>query len=151
MAEKVSVKLTSMLAFYLGQKRVEVLNLDIKTVSQKFNLPAPTLRYYEEVGLIPPVRRNSSGYRDYDEIDLEWVNFAKCMRETDISIDVLKQYAALAQQGEQTEDQRKQILIEQQHVLEQKMQLLQQTHDFLDNKIATYEQHAKQMERIFKK
>jgi DNA-binding transcriptional MerR regulator len=125
--------------------------VNIRTVSEKFDLPAPTLRYYEEVGLIPPVHRNSSGYRDYDAIDLEWVNFAKCMRETDISIDVLKEYALLAQQGEQTEEQRKQILIEQQHVLEQKMQALQNTHDFLDTKIATYEQHAKQMERISEK
>ncbi len=124
--------------------------LNIKTVSEKFALSATTLRYYEEVGLIPPVNRNASGYRDYDAIDLEWVNFAKCMRETGISIDVLKEYAALAQQGEQTETQRKQILIAQQHVLEQKMQTLQQTHAFLDTKIATYEQHAKQMERIFK-
>lgn len=124
--------------------------MNIRTVSKKFDLPAPTLRYYEEVGLIPPVHRDASGYRDYDEIDLEWVNFAKCMRETDISIEVLKQYAKLAQQGEQTEDQRKQILIEQQQVLEQKMQLLQHTHDFLDQKIATYEQHAKLMERVVK-
>ena len=124
--------------------------MDIKTVSKKFDLPASTLRYYEEVGLIPPVQRNASGYRDYDEIDLEWVNFAKCMRETDISIEALKRYVELAQQGEQTEDQRKQILIEQQQVLEQKMQLLQHTHDFLDQKIATYEQHAKLMERIVK-
>ncbi|MFD1318497.1 MerR family transcriptional regulator [Loigolactobacillus zhaoyuanensis] len=124
--------------------------MNIKTVSQKFDLSATTLRYYEDVGLIPPVNRNSSGYRDYDEIDLEWVNFAKCMRETDISIDVLKEYAALAQQGEQTSDQRKQILIEQQKLLDQKIKTIQNTQAFLSNKIATYEQHAKQMERIFK-
>ncbi|MFD0897505.1 MerR family transcriptional regulator [Loigolactobacillus binensis] len=124
--------------------------MDIKAVSEKFALPAPTLRYYEETGLIPPVQRNASGYRDYDAIDLEWVNFAKCMRATGISIAVLKQYAALAQQGEQTEAQRKQILMAQQQVLEQKMQQLQETHDFLDQKIATYEQHAKLMDRIVK-
>ena len=126
------------------------LILNIRTVSEKFDLSPTTLRYYEEVGLIPPVNRNESGYRDYDEIDLEWVNFAKCMRGTGISIDVLKEYATLAQQGEQTEMQRKQILIEQQGVLDQKMQVLRDTHAFLDKKIATYEQHAKQMERIFK-
>lgn len=126
------------------------LILNIRTVSEKIDLSPTTLRYYEEVGLIPPVNRNESGYRDYDEIDLEWVNFAKCMRETGISIDVLKEYATLAQQGEQTEMQRKQILIGQQGVLDQKMQVLRDTHAFLDKKIATYEQHAKQMERIFK-
>ncbi|MGX7205512.1 MerR family transcriptional regulator [Enterococcus pingfangensis] len=124
--------------------------MNIKTVSEKFAISAPTLRYYEEVGLIPPVHRNASGYREYDDIDLEWINFAKCMRETDISIDVLREYADLAQQGEQTEAHRKQILIEQQLVLKQKMQSLQDTYDFLENKIATYEQHAKQMERILR-
>jgi len=38
-----------------------------------------TLRYYERVGLIPPVNRNESGIRDYNELDLRRVEFIKCM------------------------------------------------------------------------
>lgn len=119
--------------------------MNIKKVSEKFDLPTATLRYYEEVGLIPNVSRNTSGYRDYDEIDLEWVNFAKYMRQTGISINILKEYADLAQQGEATEEQRKQILIKQQRLLGEQIAAMQDTYNFLDNKIETYENHVKQM------
>jgi len=39
----------------------------IKALSQQTNLPAKTIRYYEEIGLLPPPRRLPNGYRDYDE------------------------------------------------------------------------------------
>lgn len=37
----------------------------IREVSAKFNLPASTLRYYEEVGILTDIPRNSSGKRIY--------------------------------------------------------------------------------------
>ncbi|EGO8209230.1 MerR family DNA-binding transcriptional regulator, partial [Enterococcus faecalis] len=39
--------------------------MNIKQAAEMFNLTVDTLRYYERVGIIPPVSRNSSGYRDY--------------------------------------------------------------------------------------
>ena len=39
----------------------------IREVSAKFNLPASTLRYYEEVGILTDIPRNSSGKRIYLE------------------------------------------------------------------------------------
>ena len=47
--------------------------MTIKEVSEKFDITADTLRYYERVGLIPPVARNASGNRDYQEKDVDWV------------------------------------------------------------------------------
>lgn len=47
--------------------------MTIAEVSKKFGLPADTLRYYERIGLIPPVKRSSSGIRTYDETDCNWV------------------------------------------------------------------------------
>ena len=41
--------------------------MTIAEVSKTFGLTADTLRYYERIGLIPPVKRSSSGIRDYDE------------------------------------------------------------------------------------
>lgn len=41
--------------------------MTIAEVSKKLELSADTLRYYERIGLIPPVPRNKSGIRDYDE------------------------------------------------------------------------------------
>mgnify|MGYP002508108400 CR=1 FL=1 len=46
------------------------MGLTIKEVSEKFNIPSETLRYYERVGVIPPVTRTASGIRNYQEEDL---------------------------------------------------------------------------------
>ena len=46
--------------------------MTIKEVSEKFGISQDTLRYYERVGLIPPVTRTPSGNRDYQESDLGW-------------------------------------------------------------------------------
>ena len=42
--------------------------MTIAEVSQKFGLSPDTLRYYERIGLIPPVPRTKGGIRDYDEV-----------------------------------------------------------------------------------
>lgn len=43
------------------------MTMTITEVSKKYELSADTLRYYERIGLIPPVPRTTSGIRDYDE------------------------------------------------------------------------------------
>ena len=54
--------------------------MTIAEVSKKYELSADTLRYYERIGLIPPVPRTRSGIRDYDESSCGWVEVTKCMR-----------------------------------------------------------------------
>ena len=49
--------------------------MKIAEVSEKYGLSVDTLRYYERVGLIPPVRRTDGGIRDYDDLDLQRVDF----------------------------------------------------------------------------
>lgn len=63
--------------------------MKIKEVAEEFDIPADTLRYWEREGAIPPVTRNAAGYRDYDKEDLDWISFAKCMREAGVSIEYL--------------------------------------------------------------
>ena len=48
---------------------------------QKYGLSPDTLRYYERIGLIPPVHRTAGGVRDYTENDCNWVEFIKCIVE----------------------------------------------------------------------
>ena len=54
--------------------------MTIAEVSRKYDISPDTLRYYERIGLIPPVPRNKSGIRDYDEVSLGWVEMMKCFR-----------------------------------------------------------------------
>ena len=86
--------------------------MTIAQVSQKYGVSADTLRYYERIGLIPPVHRSAGGIRDYDETDCGWVEFIKCMRAAGLPIEALIEYVALFQQGDDTLCARKALLLE---------------------------------------
>lgn len=60
--------------------------LTIKEVSEKYGISQDTLRYYERIGLIPPVPRTPGGIRDHQEKDLGWVEQAVCMRSAGVQI-----------------------------------------------------------------
>jgi MerR family transcriptional regulator, aldehyde-responsive regulator len=113
--------------------------MKIAEVSELYNISPDTLRYYERVGLIPPVNRNGSGIRDYNELDIRRVEFIKCMRSAGLPIEVLIEYVALVQQGDHTIEARKGILIEQRELLAARMKEMKKTLDLLDHKIEVYE------------
>src|SRR5512134_127834 len=91
--------------------------MKIMEVSEQYGLSSDTLRYYERIGLIPPVNRNENGIRDYNELDLRRVEFIKCMRRAGLPVEVLIEYVGLVQQGDKTIESRKEILIEQRELL----------------------------------
>jgi DNA-binding transcriptional MerR regulator len=111
----------------------------ISEVSERCGISADTLRYYERIGLLPPVNRNDGGIRDYGELDLKRVEFIKCLRSVGLPIEVLIEYFKLVQQGDRTIEARKEILIEQRAQLMAKIEEMQETLDFLDYKISVYE------------
>lgn len=113
--------------------------MKISEVSKEYDISPDTLRYYERVGLLPPVNRNDSGIRDFNQTDIEWVEFIKCMRNAGLTIDVLTKYVELVQQGDQTIEVRKQILIDQRDELVEKMEEMRQTLELLNFKIEGYE------------
>ena len=114
--------------------------MTIAEVSKKYEISADTLRYYERIGLIPSVRRKENGIRDYSDTDCGWVEFIKCMRGAGIQVEALIEYVSLFQQGEDTTEARKQILIEQRELLLERMEEMRQTLERLNSKIDRYEQ-----------
>jgi len=112
--------------------------MTIAEVSAKYGMPEDTLRYYERIGLLPPVHRKKGGIRDYQEEDCAWVEFVHCMRNAGLSIEVLIEYLRLFQQGESTVSTRKDLLIEQRDLLRQKIDMMQTTLARLDFKIENY-------------
>ncbi len=109
--------------------------MTIAEVSRKYGLTADTLRYYERVGLIPPVPRTRSGIRDYDEASCRWIELMKCMRAAGVQIEALAQYAALVQQGEGTLQARRELLARQRDLLAARMEDMQRSLDRLDEKL----------------
>jgi DNA-binding transcriptional MerR regulator len=126
--------------------------MKIAEVSERYGLSVDTLRYYERVGLIPPVHRNDGGIRDYNELDLRRVDFIKCMRSAGLPVEVLIEYIALVQRGDRTIEARREILIEQRELLVARMKEMQKTLDILDHKIEVYEKavfkNEKEMIRV---
>ena len=112
--------------------------MTIKEASQVTGVSADTLRYYERIGLIPPVPRNESGIRNYDEASIGWINFIKCMRGAGLPIEALIEYVALCKEGDKTEASRNAILIEQRDILQQRIESLQKTLVKLNYKIDNY-------------
>jgi MerR family transcriptional regulator, aldehyde-responsive regulator len=113
--------------------------MKIAEVSERYGLSSDTLRYYERVGLIPPVNRNGSGIRDYSELDIRRVEFIKCMRSAGLPIEVLIDYVELVQQGDRTIRARKEILKEQRDLVVERIKDMQKTLDLLNHKIQVYE------------
>ena len=54
--------------------------MTIKEVSNMLNISQDTLRYYEKVGVIPPVPRTKSGLRNYGEEEISWIQHVTCLR-----------------------------------------------------------------------
>lgn len=119
----------------------------IAEVSVKYDIPQDTIRYYERIGLLPRVNRNKSGIRDFTETDCNWVEFIKCMRGAGLPIEVLIEYVALYQQGDETLQARKELFIEQRRLLLKRMEDMQNTLERLDYKIAIFDDKIVEAEK----
>ena len=65
--------------------------MQIKAFAQHTNLSTKTIRYYEEIGLLPPPKRLDNDYRDYDETDIARARFVAGARMLDFSIDDIQE------------------------------------------------------------
>lgn len=117
--------------------------MTIKEVAEKYNISQDTLRYYEKVKMIPPVRRTPGGIRDYSEEDLGWLEFALCMRNAGLPVESVVNYLSLYQQGSETIPQRYELLKNQMNALEEQRAQLEATIEHLSYKISKYEEAMK--------
>lgn len=112
--------------------------MTIKEVSKKYDISEDTLRYYERIGLLPKVPRKKSGIRDFDDNSCKWIEFIKCMRSAGMRIEALIEYMNLFQEGKKTVTARKNLLLEQREILEEKRNDITKTIERLDYKISLY-------------
>ncbi len=113
--------------------------MTIAEVSERYEMSADTLRYYERIGLFPPVPRDKNGIRNYDDESCGWIEFIRCMRSAGIQIEALIEYVRLYHQGSKTNEARRQILNEQRELLQNKITEMQTALDRLNYKIDNYD------------
>ena len=112
--------------------------MHIKQVSELTGVSADTIRYYERIGLIPPVTRNKAGIRDFTEREVEILEFIRYFRKAGLSVEALIDYISLLQSGEDNAEARLAILVEQRSVLENRIYELNQALERLNYKIDNY-------------
>lgn len=112
--------------------------MTIKEVSKKYDISEDTLRYYERIGLLPKVPRTKSGIRNFDDNSCKWIEFIKCMRSAGMRIEALIEYMNLFKKGKKTVTARKNLLLEQREILEEKRKNITTTIERLDYKIGLY-------------
>ena len=70
-------------------------DLTIGQAAEQSGLPAKTIRFYEEIGLVSPARRLDNGYRCYGEDDLHMLRFVERARRLGFSVEDCRQLLAL--------------------------------------------------------
>ena len=66
----------------------------MKEVSEKMNLPASTIRYYDKQGMLPNMHRTESGYRRFSDADIGMLNMIECLKRTNMPIRDIQQFIA---------------------------------------------------------
>lgn len=109
----------------------------IKQVSERTNLSAHVLRYYEKEGLLS-ITRSKSGIRHYSEDDLEWLGLICCLKNTGMSIKQIKGFVALSIEGDATLKQRCEMLIEHKKNVESQIREMHKYLEKVSHKIAYF-------------
>jgi MerR family copper efflux transcriptional regulator len=86
--------------------------LTIQDVSRRSGLSEPTLRYYEQVGLIGPIERDeSSGHRRYREGDVDTLQALACLRAMGVGIEDMRTYQANRTRGHEAAGEQRDLLL----------------------------------------
>ncbi len=114
--------------------------ITIQQAATATGLSIHTLRYYEKIGLIDPVPRQSNQHRMYRQEDLIWIGFLLRLRATGMSIQKMLRYAELRRLGEQigSVSERKVMLEQHTVALEAELLELQETLVILRDKVTLY-------------
>ncbi|KRM72110.1 MerR family transcriptional regulator [Lacticaseibacillus brantae] len=112
----------------------------IAEVADKFNISKNTLRYYESVKLLPPIKRDNNGIRHYSDADVEAVNRIVHMRRLGASVKEALWFDQELSQAHPNYDEGIAFLQRLDTQLDQRIAEIAQQKDFLHNKIKMLEQ-----------
>jgi DNA-binding transcriptional MerR regulator len=108
-------------------------------VAEQTGFSLDTLRYYERIGLLDDIARNSGGQRVFTEDDVAWLRILRCLRDTGMPIQRMVRYAELARGGDETVAERLELLREHDTEIDEKIAHLRVEQDHIHAKIAYYQ------------
>lgn len=114
--------------------------LTIQDVSRRSGLSEPTLRYYEQVGLIGPIERDeTSGHRRYREDDVDALQVLACLRTMGVGIEDMRTYQANRTRGHEAAGEQRDLLLRHAERIESQIATLRIHLDYLRAKAALWD------------
>lgn len=110
----------------------------IGQVSELFQIPISTLRYYDKEGLFPNMQRQS-GIRKFGDAELEALRVIECLKESGLEIKDIKQFMEWCTLGSETYPLRKQLFEARKKAVEAEIEALQKTLNMLNFKCWYYD------------
>ena len=112
-------------------------------------LPESTLRYYETIGIIDPIKRDaSSKHRVYSEDDINLIVGIACLSATGMSIDDMRTYLSNAGRGEDAANEQVELLESQSHRLADEERYLKLRQKYLQTKVQYWKAIASKNESL---
>ncbi len=108
-------------------------------MARMLGIPASTLRYYDQEGIIPYLERSSGGMRMFTEKDYEWLKVVEGLKKSGLSIKNIRTYIDMVQRGDDSLGDRLTLFHSRKEAVKEKMQELQKIMEFLDFKCWYYE------------
>ena len=116
------------------------MNYSIQQAAQKLGLTSSTLRYYDKEGLLPTLKRTDSGIRTFSDTDLDWLGLICCLKNSGMPIQEIKQFMHLCLRGEDTCEERKEVLMKHRTEILKQMEVLRNSLSIVDYKIDHYKE-----------
>ena len=115
---------------------------NIGQISEMFEIPVSTLRYYDKEGLFPNMER-ASGIRKFSEREIEQLRLIECLKKSGLEIKNIKLFMEWCAMGSSTYEQRHELFVEQRKNVMAEIDRLNNVLDMLNFKCWYYEQAIK--------
>lgn len=107
------------------------MSYSISQVAKMIGVTPSTLRYYDQEGLLPHIKR-VNGMRVFEDEDFRWLRVLNCLKNTKMPIKKIRKYVELAQKGDET--------------LQERYQLIQEQKEYILSQIQEYQYYLQEIE-----
>lgn len=113
--------------------------LTIQQTARRTGLSVPTLRYYEEVGLLDAVPRGStSGHRQYDDATVQAAEALACLRATGMGIEDMRRYREHMARGDAAAADQRALFAQHVDRVTEEIATLEVRRSYLQQKVALW-------------
>ena len=109
--------------------------MTVKDVSAMLGIPAHTIRYYTDIGMIPSISRSDTNYRMFDQESIEWLKGTVYFRQLGLSLKDIRHYHDLC-------------FLDDPEALKERYELLQSYCEKAEKEVETAEERLRYLQNI---